>query len=149
MKPNPEPPPSDDLAQAIAEVEATLQALKQRYEQVQRDRHQRDRLQARRADLAATTPQAEELAAIARQLETLELNLESRLFRWRELREPFWHAVRFGGLGLLLGWALGFWVSRVEPEPRPAAFSRERSEIRLQAPEVWGSIHRESLQTKR
>jgi hypothetical protein len=47
-----------------------------------------------------------ELKQIQEQLETIELNLESRLFSWGSLKEPFWQAVRFGGLGIIIGWIL-------------------------------------------
>ncbi|GAC1482640.1 MAG: hypothetical protein NVS2B14_21410 [Chamaesiphon sp.] len=40
------------------------------------------------------------------QIETLEVNLESQLFSWGSLKEPFWQAVRFGGLGVVVGWIL-------------------------------------------
>ncbi|NJL02662.1 MAG: DUF2203 domain-containing protein [Spirulinaceae cyanobacterium RM2_2_10] len=120
----------DEFARAIAEVEAALAELKQRQAQVERDRHQRHDLQARQQELQATAaPDPAELAAIAAQIETIELNLESRLFRWSALAEPFWQAVRFGGLGVFIGWSLGFWTSQLTPEPatdtshRPAAVS--------------------------
>jgi len=120
----------EDFSSAIAEVEAALHDLKQRYAQVQRDRQQRDELRARQATLQATeSPPADELAAIAQQLETIELNLESRLFRWGALQEPFWQAVRFGGLGLLLGWLLGFgasWLERPQPEAAPSRGAGDR-----------------------
>lgn len=128
MPPNPES--FDDFNRAIAEVEATLCDLKQRYAQVQHDRQQRDELRARQAALsAAESPPADELAAIAQQLETIELNLESRLFRWGALQEPFWQAVRFGGLGLLLGWLLGLgasWLERPQPETAPSQGAGDR-----------------------
>jgi hypothetical protein len=47
-----------------------------------------------------------ELKQIKEQLETIELNLESQLFSWGSLKEPFWQAVRFGGLGVVIGWIL-------------------------------------------
>ncbi|MCA1993960.1 MAG: DUF2203 domain-containing protein, partial [Coleofasciculus sp. S288] len=47
-----------------------------------------------------------ELKRIKEELETIELNLESRLFSWGSLKEPFWQAVRFGGLGVVIGWIL-------------------------------------------
>ncbi|MGL4619237.1 MAG: DUF2203 domain-containing protein, partial [Chroococcidiopsis sp.] len=40
------------------------------------------------------------------QLETIEVNLESQLFSWGSLKAPFWQAVRFGGLGVIVGWIL-------------------------------------------
>ncbi|MBD0342554.1 MAG: DUF2203 domain-containing protein, partial [Microcoleus sp. Co-bin12] len=48
----------------------------------------------------------QELREIEKELETIELNLESRLFSWTSIIGPFWQAVRFGGLGILIGWIL-------------------------------------------
>ena len=47
-----------------------------------------------------------ELQQIKEQLETIEINLESQMFSWGSLREPFWQAIRFGGLGVVVGWIL-------------------------------------------
>ena len=47
-----------------------------------------------------------QLRQIGQELDKIELNLESRLFSWGSLKEPFWLAVRFGGLGVLIGWFL-------------------------------------------
>jgi hypothetical protein len=48
----------------------------------------------------------EELNQLKTQLETLEFDLESRLVTWGSFQEPFWQAVRFGGLGIVIGWLL-------------------------------------------
>jgi hypothetical protein len=47
-----------------------------------------------------------EFLQIQNQLQALEINLESRLFSWNSLREPFWQVIRFGGLGVIIGWLL-------------------------------------------
>jgi len=47
-----------------------------------------------------------ELRQIKEQLEAIEINLESQLFSLGSLKEPFWQAVRFGGLGVVVGWIL-------------------------------------------
>ena len=49
---------------------------------------------------------AEELAALQDRIEALKVTLESHLLSWREVQEPFWQIVRFGGLGIILGWFL-------------------------------------------
>jgi len=36
----------------------------------------------------------------------LETNLESQLFSWTSLKRPFWQIIRFGGLGVVIGWLL-------------------------------------------
>jgi len=97
----------------LSEVERSLQALKERYAQVQRDRQRQAELQQRREQVRRELRQSSnrqalqaELKQIKEQLETIELNLESQLFSWGSLKEPFWQAVRFGGLGIVIGWIL-------------------------------------------
>ncbi|HEY9607059.1 MAG TPA: DUF2203 domain-containing protein [Allocoleopsis sp.] len=103
---------ADEFEQALLEVEQSLQSLKERYQQVQQDRRRQAELQQRREQIRRELGQTrnrqllrDELNRIKQQLETIELNLESRLF-WGSLKEPFWQAVRFGGLGVILGWIL-------------------------------------------
>lgn len=122
MKPPQEPSESSDFAQPIdpegeferslEDVEQSLVALKQRYAQVQHDRRRQAELQQRlnkvKQELRKTQlPQLRvELRQIKEQLEAIEVNLESQLFSWDSLQEPFWQAVRFGGLGIIIGWIL-------------------------------------------
>lgn len=86
--------------QTLEEVERSLGELKARYAQVQRDRQKQTQLKQRQQQLAA------ELKHLQTQLEALEIELESRLFSWKTLKEPFWQAVRFAGIGVLIGWLL-------------------------------------------
>ena len=58
----------------------------------------------------------ERSAQIEKQLEELEFNLESRLFSWAGFKEVFWQAVRFGGLGIAVGWSLAFYTLK-NPAP--------------------------------
>jgi chromosome segregation ATPase len=104
---------ADEFQEALSEVERSLQALKERYAQVQRDRQRQAELQQRREQVRKELRQSSnrqalqaELKQIKEQLETIELNLESQLFSWGSLKEPFWQAVRFGGLGIVIGWIL-------------------------------------------
>ncbi|MFB2770332.1 hypothetical protein ACE1AT_13735 [Pelatocladus sp. BLCC-F211] len=107
-----EPPQEDnqelDFEQELLEVERSLVALKERYQQVLRDRRQQKQLQYKLYKLSQDkkpTPEIEaELRQIQQQLEVLEVCLESQLFSWRSFREPFWQAIRFGGLGVIIGW---------------------------------------------
>lgn len=112
-EPNQPDPDADEFEQALAEVEENLQLLRERYEQIQRDRLRQAELQHRRERIKKSLRQDSnrqtlkaELKQIQEQLETIELNLESRLFSWGSLKEPFWQAVRFGGLGIIIGWIL-------------------------------------------
>jgi anion-transporting ArsA/GET3 family ATPase len=107
--------PSDlegEFERALEEVERSLMLLKQRYIEVQNDRQRQAQLEERlrevKQELSETQlPQLRvELKQIEAQLAALEINLESQLFSWSSLREPFWQAVRFGGLGVVVGWIL-------------------------------------------
>jgi len=101
-----------ELARSLEEVDRSLQALKERYAQVQRDRQRQKELQHRyeevRQDLRRERSQQliAELQQIKQQLEMLEVSLESSLFSFSSLREPFWQAVRFAGIGIAIGWLL-------------------------------------------
>lgn len=103
----------DEFEQALLETEQNLRSLRERYEQVRDSRASRTELQQRREDIRRESPRRTsnrqalqaELKQIKEQLEIIELNLESRLL-WGSLKEPFWQAVRFGGLGVVIGWML-------------------------------------------
>jgi len=111
---NPETPGDDEseFVQALAAVERSLAAIKKRYTQIQVDRQRQVELGHRREEIRHSRRQnplpqlKQELREIEKELETIELNLESRLFSWRSIIDPFWQAVRFGGLGILIGWIL-------------------------------------------
>ena len=129
MKPDQEPPHSDpqaginrnsqqqqdgeqEFVQGLAEVERSLATLKERYAQIQRDHARQAELQHRYEDVRQAqrrdrSPELQaELKQIKQQLDILEVNLESSLFSWSTLKEPFWMAVRFGGIGIIMGWLL-------------------------------------------
>ncbi|NEP40489.1 MAG: DUF2203 domain-containing protein [Okeania sp. SIO2G4] len=101
-----------DFGQALAEVDRSFAALKERYSQVQyyqrRKAELKHRLEEVRPEVRRqkTNELREELQRIQTELETIELNLESSLFGWNSIKEPFWQAVRFGGLGIAIGWLL-------------------------------------------
>ncbi len=129
--PPPSPSPSQNpdrpsFEQDLEAVERSLQDLKARHAQVQQDEAQQTQLQHRRDRLqpqlqSRSQPQLKaELEQIQTQLDELEIQLESRLFSWQSLREPFWQIVRFGGVGLAIGWALAFIVIK-SPQPNPPA----------------------------
>ncbi len=112
-EPNQPDSDADEFEQALSEVEQNLHLLRERNEQVRRDRGLRTELQQRREQIRRELPRTgnrqalrAELKQIKEQLETIELNLESQLFSWGNLKEPFWQAVRFGGLGVVIGWIL-------------------------------------------
>ncbi|QEI42789.1 hypothetical protein BMF77_03401 [Dolichospermum sp. UHCC 0315A] len=106
--------PQPDFAQELEEVETSLRFLKDRYTQVQNDQQQQAQWQQELKNLKQNrkqTPEIKnELSRLQKQLETLEINLESQLFSWSSLKRPFWQAIRFGGLGVIIGWLLKSWV---------------------------------------
>jgi predicted RNase H-like nuclease (RuvC/YqgF family) len=111
MKP---PKPSEnsepDLAQELEEVEQWLRSLQERYHQVQRDQQQKaewqEKLQQLQDNQDWTAEVKSEIQRIQQQLLMLETNLESQLFSWTSLKRPFWQIIRFGGLGVVIGWLL-------------------------------------------
>ena len=127
---NPDNLDPDQLSfeQLLQEVEQSLLILKDRYAQVQTDQQRQQELQQRQRDLQRQiqaqkakgrsgrrqsdrppSRQAElkaELKKVQQQLEELEVALESQLFSWGGLKEVFWQGVRFGGIGMILGWVL-------------------------------------------
>lgn len=126
----PLPDASDDLTfeQELAEVERSLQDLKARYAQVQQDQQQQAQLQQQREQIRQTLEQSGrsdlkvELKRVQEQLDALEVNLESRLFQWSSLKEPFWQIIRFGGLGVVIGWFLAFVIlQQPKPAPQPSS----------------------------
>lgn len=115
MKPSNQPsqPSSEknlslEFAKALLEVEDALMTLKARFEQVERDRNLQAELKQRVAELknSKLSEMRLELKEIQAKLEVLEINLESQLFSWNSVKEPFWQIVRFGGLGIIIGWIL-------------------------------------------
>ncbi|MTJ07576.1 MULTISPECIES: hypothetical protein [unclassified Anabaena] len=106
--------PQPDFEQELEEVETSLRFLKDRYAQVQQDQQQKAQWQQELNNLKQNRKQTPEIRAeltrLQKQLETLEINLESQLFSWSSLKRPFWQAIRFGGLGVIIGWLLKSWV---------------------------------------
>lgn len=110
---NPETPGDEsEFVQSLETVERSLVAVKERYTQIQVDRQRQAELGNLREDVRKSVRQnplpelKKELREIEQELEAIELNLESSLFSWGSIKQPFWQAVRFGGLGILLGWIL-------------------------------------------
>lgn len=53
---------------------------------------------------------AQEVARLQEAADAFELELVNRVVSWQHLQEPFWQAVRFGGLGIVVGWLLAWLV---------------------------------------
>jgi predicted RNase H-like nuclease (RuvC/YqgF family) len=107
---SPEENQEGEFEQELEEIERLLIALKERYTQVQSDRIEQAEYEQRLEELQQNKRQTPEIKAelkdIQQRLEVLEISLESQLFSWGSLKEPFWQAVRFGGLGVIIGWLL-------------------------------------------
>ena len=110
---NPETPRDEsEFVVALETVERSLATVKERYTQIQVDRQRQVELGHRREEIRQSMRQnplsqlKKELREIEQELETIELNLESSLFSWASIKQPFWQAVRFGGVGILIGWIL-------------------------------------------
>jgi hypothetical protein len=107
-----DPDENQDLEQMLAEVEQSLIQLQERFAQIQQDQHRQVELKNCIDEVIPQIRQTksqqlkDELKQLKMQLETLEFNLESRLVTWGSFKEPFWQAVRFGGLGIVIGWVL-------------------------------------------
>lgn len=91
-----------EFEQALAEAERSLAELKQRYAQFW--------------EAEGKLPPSEgkslrgALGAVQEKLEELDVYLKFLLFNWSDAKEPFWQAVRFGGLGVVIGWLLKLWA---------------------------------------
>jgi predicted RNase H-like nuclease (RuvC/YqgF family) len=92
---------------ALQETEKDFLALSDRYRAVRQAQQQREQLQEQ---LTQETLPTAELKRLQRQIEELEVALESQLLSWEAVKEPFWQALRFGGLGLVIGWVLRGWA---------------------------------------
>jgi molecular chaperone DnaK (HSP70) len=116
MKPSKQPSGGEnqeEFEKELEDVERSLILLKERYTQVQADQSLQVQLQEQLQEISqkrSSTQMKAELRQIKQQLEMLEINLESRLFSWVSFREPFWQVVRFGGMGVIIGWLLKSWV---------------------------------------
>ncbi len=96
----------------LAIVTEALQRLHDRYDRLKADQRHHDTLQQQIQTIQANhaTPGLPELhtelAQLQAQLAELEVTLESQLFSWDGFQDVFWMAIRFGGLGILIGWFL-------------------------------------------
>jgi chromosome segregation ATPase len=120
----------DEFEEELAKVERSLVTLKERYAQLQQSIKRQAELQQRAQEVQRELRQSHlpELQAesrrIQKQLAEIEVALESCLLSkkdllvlyWRGitqglLSQVFWQAVRFGGLGIVIGWILKSFAS--------------------------------------
>ena len=99
-----------DFEREITALEQSISALKHRQADIELAQRERVVLERQRNELkhrGVKYPEAkQELEQIRSRLEELDLMLESRLLN---MWEPFWQAVRFGGLGIAIGWFISTW----------------------------------------
>lgn len=88
---------------ALTQLETSVEVLRQRFNQVQELQAQKAQIEEN-MQVSGLSPEV--LKQLQQRLHDLEIQLESQVFDWRSLREPFWQAVRYGGLGVVLGWIL-------------------------------------------
>lgn len=125
----------DEIGTDLQTLEQLLGELRDRYQQIRADEPLRTQLRSQLAsqqqslkeirdraktertngDRGMDTSHRQaalkaELAKLSNQLDDVEMRLESRLVSWLGLREYFWQIVRFGGLGILIGWGLATWA---------------------------------------
>ena len=107
------PDDNQELEQLLIDIDRSLSELKERHAQVKRDYQRRielqqrqERLKQQQQDNQSREPIKTQLRHIQQELDNLEVNLESRLLNW----QPFWQAVRIGGLGVIIGWLLKSWA---------------------------------------
>ncbi|PSN07926.1 hypothetical protein C7293_30415 [filamentous cyanobacterium CCT1] len=100
----PEAPRLTELMQQLEGLEARLQQLKAGVANLVQLQQLQD------APSADAQRSAEEIARLQETADNFELELASRVISWQHLQEPFWQAVRFGGLGLLIGWGLAWFI---------------------------------------
>ena len=99
-----------EIKKVLIEVEKSLEELRSRYLQVKEDLQKqaelvkyKQELEPKKVSNFEREPIKTELRDIEQQLNELEINLESVL-----LPDLFWQAVRFGGLGIAIGWFLKY-----------------------------------------
>ncbi|HSM83257.1 MAG TPA: hypothetical protein VLS96_16345 [Nodosilinea sp.] len=103
--PDQTPPALGDLMHQLTQLETRVQHFKTGLANLM----QLQQLEANPpADSAQST--ALDLVALQEAADQFETELANRVVSWEHLQEPFWQAVRFGGLGLLAGWVLAWLV---------------------------------------
>lgn len=109
-------PPASDSAPSLAELIPQLEAMETRLQQLKAgvlNIVQLGQLGAESGTRASDQSTVEaEMSRLQQSVDDFELELTSRLISWQHIKEPFWQAVRFGGLGIVVGWGLAWLVQR-------------------------------------
>ncbi|MDJ0681854.1 MAG: hypothetical protein QNJ18_18595 [Xenococcaceae cyanobacterium MO_167.B52] len=90
-----------DVGDSLAELEDRYHQVRQDWQRYTELQQHQEALEAKKIHNVEKEPIKTELKHLIQELEALEMNLESVL-----LPDLFWQAVRFGGLGIVIGWLL-------------------------------------------
>jgi hypothetical protein len=115
---NAEPNSESDFDQMLQTLDGNVAKLKDRYTQIQTDQARQTTLQTRKAQIANQPELAAELEKIEKELNEVDIRLESQLIPAGFLKDYFWQTVRFVGLGMAIGWGMAFYVMK---HPTPSA----------------------------
>jgi chromosome segregation ATPase len=105
--------PSDfdtEFTAALEDVDTTLEQIRARYQEIKIAQAEKATLEKTLAELQTDLAQKEqleqavaelqtELEQVQEQIHTLAITLESQLWKWQDLKEPFWQFIRYFGLG--------------------------------------------------
>lgn len=109
----------------VAALETKIADLKQHYQAIQADHAAWTELQARQQVMASrgqslvVRQELKEIADLEHCLEERLLTILEKILEGHQLsanwyhlcQDLFWNAVRFGGVGVLIGWSLKTWLS--------------------------------------
>ena len=90
-----------DVGDSLAELEDRYHQVRQDWQRYTELQQHQEELEAKKIHNVEKEPIKTELKHLIQELEALEMNLESVL-----LPDLFWQALRFGGLGIVIGWLL-------------------------------------------
>jgi hypothetical protein len=125
---NAEPNSESDFDQMLQTLDGNVAKLKDRYTQIQTDQARQTTLQTRKAQIANQPELAAELEKIEKELNEVDIRLESQLIPAGFLKDYFWQTVRFVGLGMAIGWGMAFYVMK---HPTPSAIEpNQPSQVR-------------------
>jgi hypothetical protein len=93
----------DEFQTELVALEGAIQTLRQHFDTICRIQQQQQALNQKLTNPALS---GSELQSLHQQFDRLETELVSATLPWQTLAEPFWQAIRFGGLGLVIGWFL-------------------------------------------
>jgi chromosome segregation ATPase len=108
-QPEDTPPSLAELAQQSAQLAAKIQRLQTGLSNLLQLQHMQDSDSTSASDRQTASG---ELQRLQQAVDEFELELLQSTMGWQQVRETFWLAVRYGGLGLVIGWLLAWLVQR-------------------------------------